>query len=137
MEELGITSIPALSPQAKGRIERLWCTFQDRLASELRLAGAKTLEEANRLLWDFLPRYNAKFGVTPAREGTAYRKPEISFEVEEFFCFKYQRTVGADNVVRFGEHRLQVLPSEDRLNYVHCKVEVQEGVWQCTTRGNA
>ena len=58
MEELGITSIPSRSPQARGRIERLWGTFQDRLVSELRLAGVTTLEETNRVLWNFLPRYN-------------------------------------------------------------------------------
>jgi len=55
MEELGIISITARSPQAKGRIERLWGTFQDRLKSELRIAGAKTAGEANRVLLDFLP----------------------------------------------------------------------------------
>jgi Integrase core domain. len=55
MEELGIISIPARSPQAKGRIERLWGTFQDRLVSELRIAGASNKEETNRVLWDFLP----------------------------------------------------------------------------------
>ncbi len=55
MQELGITSIAALSPQAKGRIERLWGTFQDRLVSELRLAGARTIDEANRMLGGFLP----------------------------------------------------------------------------------
>ncbi len=126
MEELGITSIPANSPQAKGRIERLWGTFQDRLTSELRLADAKTIDEANRLLVNFLPDYDRRFAV-PAREPElAYRKPDSSFKPEEFFCFKYQRTIGADNVVRFGEHRLQILPSEDRLSYARCKVEVQE-----------
>jgi transposase len=126
MEELGITSIPAFSPQAKGRIERLWGTFQDRLVSELRLAGAKTMDESNQVLVGFLPRYNQRFAV-PAREpGLAYRRLDSGFKPEEFFCFKYQRTVGADNVVRFGEQRLQVLPSEDRLSYTRCKVEVQE-----------
>ena len=67
MEELGIISITSRSPQAKGRVERLWGTFQDRLKSELRIAGAKTAEEANRVLWDFLPRFNKRFAV-PARE---------------------------------------------------------------------
>ncbi len=126
MEELGITSISANSPQAKGRIERLWRTFQDRLTSELRLAEAKTANEANQVLADFLPRYNRKFAVKAAEPELAYRKLDSGFKPEEFFCFKYQRTVGADNVVRFGKHRLQVLTSTDRLSYTHCKVEVQE-----------
>ena len=112
MEELGITSIPANSPQAKGRIERLWGTFQDRLVSELRLAGASTIEEANQVLWNFLPRYEQRFAV-PAREpGLAYRKTNDSFRPEEVFCFKHERVVGPDNVVRFGGHRLQVLPNQ-------------------------
>ncbi len=110
-EELGITSIPASSPQAKGRIERLWGTFQDRLVSELRLAGAKTVEEANQVLAGFLPEYNRKFGIAARETGAAYRKPTEGFKPDEIFCFKYQRTVGADNVVRFNEHRLQILPS--------------------------
>ena len=128
MEELGITSILANSPQAKGRVERLWNTFQDRLASELRLAGAKTPEEANQVLADFLSRFNRKFAVKAAESGLAYRKVKDSFKPEEFFCFKYRRSVGADNVVRFGSHRLQVLPSLDRLSYARCKVEVYEGL---------
>ena len=124
LTELGITSISARSPQAKGRIERLWGTFQDRLVSELRLAGVRTLEEANRVLWDFLPHFNAKFGVTPAREGVAYRKPESSFKPEAVFCLKYWRTVGADNVARFGKERLQIFPSMERLSYARSKVEI-------------
>jgi transposase len=126
MEELGITSIPANSPQAKGRIERLWGTFQDRLTSELRLAGAKTIQEANQVLARFLPEYNRKFGIAAREPGSAYRKLPAGFKPEEVFCFKYQRTVGADNVVRFGEHRLQILPSEYRLSYARCKVEVHK-----------
>ena len=51
----------AHTPQAKGRVERAWGTFQDRLVSELRLAGASTIEQANKVLWDFIPRYNELF----------------------------------------------------------------------------
>ncbi len=126
MQELGITSIAALSPQAKGRIERLWGTFQDRLVSELRLAGARTIDEANRMFGGFLPRHNSKFAVPPAQLGLAYRKPGREFIPDEVFCFKYHRTVGVDNVVRFGEHRLQIMPSNGRLSYARAKVEVQE-----------
>jgi transposase len=128
MEELGINSISANSPQAKGRIERLWRTFQDRLISELRLAGAKTRSEANLVLARFLPQYNQKFTV-PAREaGSAYRKPPADLKPEEYFCYKYPRIVGADNVVRFAHHRLQILPSLYRASYAHCKVEVYWGL---------
>jgi transposase len=124
LEELDITSIPALSPQAKGRIERLWGTFQDRLVSELRLAGAKTLEEANKVLQDFLPPYNVKFAVPAAKPGLAYRQVGNGFIATEVFCFKHQRTVGADNVVRFEGHRLQVMPINGRASYARCRVEV-------------
>lgn len=124
LDELGIESISANSPQAKGRIERLWGTFQDRLVSELRLAGAMSIGQANLVLAKFLPDYNRKFAVTASDPELAYEKPPAGFREEEFFCLKYPRTVGADNVVRFGMHRLQILPSEGRLSYALCKVEV-------------
>ena len=124
LDELGIASIVAHSPQAKGRIERLWGTFQDRLVSELRLARASTLAEANLILRDFLPEYNRRFAVAAREPESAYVKPDTGFKAEEYFCFKYQRSVGADNVVRFNRRRLQVLPSADRLSYALCKVEV-------------
>ena len=124
LEELGITSIPALSPQAKGRIERLWGTFQDRLVSELRLARASTIEGANQVLRDFLPRYNQKFAVSAAEPGSAYRQVGDGFVPDEVFCFKHQRTVGADNVVRFEGQRLQIMPTNDRASYARCRLEV-------------
>jgi transposase len=126
MEELGITSITSLSPQARGRIERLWGTFQDRLKSELRIAGAQTGEQANRVLWDLLPRFNQRFAV-PARElGRAYRPVPDGFKPDEVFCFKYERIVGRDNVVRFGKQRLQIMPTNGRLSYAKANVEVHE-----------
>jgi len=126
MEELAIISITSLSPQAKGRIERLWGTFQDRLKSELRIAGAKTIEEANRVLWDFLPRFNQRFAVAAREPGLAYRPVPDGFNPDDVFCFKYQRSVGKDNVVRFGGHRLQIIPTNGRLSYVKANVEVHE-----------
>jgi hypothetical protein len=126
MEELGITSIPSYSPQARGRIERLWGTFQDRLASELRLAGASTIREANQVLWEFLPRYSQRFSVPAVQPGSAYRRPEEGFIPDEVFCFKYYRRVGPDNVVRFGGHRLQIEPTNGRVSYARARVEVHE-----------
>lgn len=126
MEELGIISITSRSPQAKGRIERLWGTFQDRLKSELRIAGTKTSEEANQVLWHFLPRFNQRFAV-PAREpGLAYRQTPEGFKPDEIFCFKYQRIVAGDNVVRFGNHRIQIMPTNGRSSYIKANVEVHE-----------
>ena len=124
LAELDIHSVSAQTPQAKGRVERLWGTFQDRLVAELRLAGVSTLEGANRLLHDFLPRYNQRFAVAPAVPGVAYRP--LSQPIDEVFCFKYERTVGADNVVALGEHRVQLLPGRNRISYAKARVEVHE-----------
>lgn len=126
LRELGIQSIFALSPQAKGRIERLFGTLQDRLVAELRLAGASTAEEANRVLADFLPRFNLHFGVPAAQPGPAYRPLPPGLELEGVLCFKYQRKVAGDNTVRFNGHILQLLPGLERLSYAHARVEVQE-----------
>lgn len=126
LKELGIQPIFALSPQAKGRIERLWGTLQDRLVSEIRLAGASTVEEANRVLWDFLPRFNAQFSVPPAQPGSAYRQPPADLPLEPVLCFKYQRTVAADNTIRFNGRTIQLLPGWDRPSYAHARVEIQE-----------
>jgi transposase len=126
MEELDIVSITSRSPQAKGRVERLWGTFQDRLVSELRIAGASNILEANKVLWDFLPRHNQRFSVPAARPGSAYREPSQGVLSEQVFCFKYERLVGRDNVVRFGEHRLQIVPTNGKSSYVRAKVEVHE-----------
>ena len=73
LEELGITSIPSYSPQARGRIERLWDTLQDRLVSELRLAGAQSIAQANQVMQDFLPRYNSRFALPASQPGPAHR----------------------------------------------------------------
>jgi len=128
MEELGITSISARSPQAKGRIERLWGTFQDRLVSELRLAGACNTEQANRVLEGFLPGYSRRFAVDAAEPGLAYRPVGGAFVADEVFCFKHRRTAGADNVVRFEGRRLQITPTPGRASYAHCRVEVHESL---------
>lgn len=123
LKELDVTSIRSRSPQARGRIERLWGTFQDRLVSELRLAGASTIGEANEVLWKYLPAHNQRFTVPPAQSESAFRVPCSDWR--SMFCLKHQRTVGLDNVVRFGPYRLQVLPNA-RYSYARAKVEVRE-----------
>ena len=125
LDELSIASIRSRSPQARGRIERLWGTFQDRLVSELRLAGASTMHDANKVLGDYLPKHNQKFAV-PAREsGAAYLV--VPPHADICFCFKYYRTVGLDNVVRLGPHRLQILPTTGKLSFARSRVEVHQG----------
>jgi transposase len=126
--ELGIASIPSNSPQGRGRIERLWGTFQDRLVSELRLARAQNMAQANQVVADFLPRYNHRFMVPATQPGSAYRPTPPGFIPEEVFCLKYQRTVGSDNVVRFKGRRLQIQPGIDRASYARARVTVHERV---------
>jgi hypothetical protein len=125
LSELGINSISAKSPQAKGRVERLWETFQDRLVSELRLTGISTAWEANQLLRWFLADYNRRFTVQAKEPGVAYRPLPADFKADTVFCYKYTRVVGIDNVVRFNEQRLQILPSSYRHSFARCRVEVQ------------
>jgi transposase len=126
LAELGIGSIPAKSPQAKGRVERLFGTFQDRLVTELRLDGITTLADANAFLPPFLARFNAQFAVPAQEPDTAYRPWPVSLDPERIFCFRYRRRVGADNVVRFGEHRLQLLPTRERQHFARCEVDLYE-----------
>lgn len=121
--ELDVTSIRSRSPQSRGRIERLWGTFQDRLVSELRLAGASNISEANEVLWKYLSAHNRKFAVPAAQPESAFRTPGRDWKT--LFCLKYQRTVGLDNVIRFGSQRLQALPN-GRYSYARAKVEVHE-----------
>jgi hypothetical protein len=126
LDELAITSIPARSPQAKGRVERLFGPLQDRLVSVLRLAGATNEAEASACLAHFLADFNDRFMVSAAEEGACYRVMEAEIDPETFFCFKYQRTVGMDNTVRFGGERLQLLPGSRRRSWARAVVEVQE-----------
>src|SRR2546425_3225162 len=126
LEELEITSIAARSPQAKGRVERLFGTLQDRLVVELRLADARTLEQAQQVLTEYLPRFNAQFAVAATQPGSAYRPLSEHNQAEMLFCFKYWRIVGADNVVSFARQRLQIGADTQRRSYAHARVQVHE-----------
>lgn len=126
LRELGIGAIFALSPQAKGRIERLFGTLQDRLVSELRLAGARTEKEANQVLWRFLPRYNQRFGVPALQPESAYRARPVGLDLDYILCSRYPRTVASDNTVRCNGRTLQLLPGPNRISYARAKVEVCE-----------
>lgn len=126
LAEVGITSIAAHSPQAKGRVERVWETWQDRLVIELRLAEACTLEQADRVLQDYLPHFAQRFGVPAAQPGSAYRPLPAQLDPDTVCCFKYQRTVGNDHVVPLGDQRLQIQPDGQRASYARTTVEVQE-----------
>ena len=126
MRELGVTQVFAHSPEAKGRVERANGTFQDRLVSELRLAGAGTLEEANCVLQEFLPRFNDRFGVPATQPEPAYRSADPWLDVDGVLCVKERRRVAKDNTVQYHRQTLQIFPGPDRRTYARAHVEVQE-----------
>ena len=128
MEELEIQMIFARSPQGKGRVERAAGTFQDRLVTELRLAGASNIGEANRVLDQFLPRFNRRFGVPPLYPEPAFRPLDPELCLEQVLCFKHKRRVARDNTVRFQLHTLQLLPGPERPSYAGAAVEVLESL---------
>lgn len=126
LDELGIELIAAGSAQAKGRIERLWDTFQDRLVKVLREADAENAEQANLVLESFLPKFNDRFRVAPAQPGSAYLPWPADYLSEQFFCFKHTRMVTNDNTIAFDGHRLQIPPGPRRRSYAKTRVDV----WQ-------
>lgn len=128
MEELGIETIFALSPQAKGRIERLWGTFQDRLVSELRLAGATTIGQAQVVLDGFVVKFNRRFQVQPAKPESVYRPLPSGTDRLKVFSFKEERTVGNDNTVRLRGKVIQIPPGPHRYSYAKAKVMVHQGM---------
>ena len=126
MREMGTQQIFALSPQAKGRVERMLETFQDRLTTELRLAGASTIDEASLILQEFLPRFNARFSVAAEQPETAYRQVPDELSLTEVICLKDTRKVARDNTVKYQWRVLQLLPGEERPSYAGLRVEVLE-----------
>ena len=123
LRELGISQVFARSPEAKGRVERMAGTFQDRLVSELRLAGASNMADANRVLWQFLPGFNQRFGVPQAKPGVAYRHVDV--DLATILCFKYTCKVARDNTVKYRSHTLQLLPDTEHRSYTGVQAEVQ------------
>ncbi len=125
---LGIASITAHSPQAKGRIERLFNTLQDRLVVELRLAGAGTTAAATAVLAAYLPRFNAAFAVPAVQPGRAYRPLPADLDVRQVCCLKEARVVANDDTIQIDGQRLQVLPGRERRTYVRATIEVRQHV---------
>lgn len=124
LEQLGIRPIPAYSPQARGRCERFFGTWQGRLPQELRLRQIGTMEAANQFLrkhWiDF---HNKHFAVQPAQSGTAF-VPYAGSDLNKIFSHQEERTVGNDNTVSFGKLSLQVQPQSFRFSMAKCHVLV-------------
>ena len=124
MEELGIHISKAYSPQAKGRIERLWGVLQDRLVVELRLAGVATLGQANALLDRYLPGHDRRFGVAPREQSGVWRAAPDARALDRILCLKERRVVGRDHVVSFEGLALQVPRSRKFFSLAGRRVDV-------------
>lgn len=128
VEALGATIIAAHSPQAKGRVERLFGTLQDRLVKALREANVTTVEEANAVLAAYLPSHNARFSRAAAEVSTAFRPWPEDLRAEDVFAFKHRRKVMRDNTVSFAGHKLQIPPQAHRRTFVQATVEVRQNL---------
>lgn len=128
MEQIGIVSIPANSPQAKGRVERRFGVLQDRMIVELRLAGIKDVETANHWLKDvFIKRYNKRFAVSAAKSGSAFR--DISKkDIYNMVAFNYEATVGNDNCIRLGGLIIDIPPGEKNKSFAKLTVIVKQHI---------
>jgi len=109
MNELGITIIPARSPQAKGRVERLWETLQSRLPIEFKLAGVSTVDQANEFLVNYIPLFNQMFAVEPANTESAFRSASSKLNIDTILCVKLTRSVDAGGVFSFYNRHFKVI----------------------------
>lgn len=126
MKQLGIEMIPAYSPQARGRSERMFATHQDRLVKELALHGITEMEEANRYIKEvYLPWFNQKFMVKAAVEGSVFVALP-GHDLDNILCEQYERKVSCDNCVSFNGLCLQIPADQYRTNYVKVTVRVRK-----------
>ena len=127
LNELGIRMIPAYSPQARGRGERMNETLQGRLPNEFRLHGIKTKEQANRFLKDhYIAELNKRFAKTPEQSGSAFVPVAPHVDINLIFSIKSERTVNQDNTVSFQNQILQISPSQLRVSFAKCRVTVHQ-----------
>lgn len=124
MKQLGIEMIPAYSPEARGRSERMFGTHQNRLTKELALYGIIDIEEANRYIaQDYLSAFNEEFLQPPLEEGSAF-VPWIGGTIDEILCEQHDRQVGNDNCVSFEGRKLQIPADRHRCHYIKASVRV-------------
>ncbi len=108
LAELGVTVIHANSPQAKGRVERLFRTLQDRLVKEMRLARVTSVEQANEFLKTYLPAFNRKFKVKPASDVDVHQAALPKRELEKIFCIREERTLRNDFTIAYNGKLYQI-----------------------------
>jgi transposase len=121
LQALAIGYIAARSPQAKGRVERLWGTLQDRLVSELRVRGIRTVDAAQAYLAEFIADFNRRFGKPPAQRDAVWRRPPRDLAL--LLGCRYRRVVARDNTVRLGPRIVQL---RGRRSYAGLTVDVRE-----------
>jgi transposase len=125
LDRLGIEHIPAYSPEARGRSERMFGTLQGRLPKELKLAGITDMEAANRFIGEvYLPEHNARFARPPEIAESAFVAAEPA-QLAEILCVEVERVVARDNTVAYEGLRLQLPPSPARTHYVKARVKVR------------
>ncbi|HUL29431.1 MAG TPA: ISNCY family transposase [Thermodesulfobacteriota bacterium] len=135
LKELGVEVSHAHSPQAKGRIERLFRTFQDRVVKEMRLRGIKTIEEGNQFLEQYLPLYNKRFSVPPREKQDVHRPLPRGIDLDAILCMKTERTLRNDFTVAHN-HKLYQIEEATKAS----KVIVQDrmdGSMRVTYQGRA
>jgi len=126
LAQLGIEHIPSYSPEARGRMERLFGTWQGRLPQELRKAGIRTMEDANTYIKEkFLPWYNRKLAIQPREQGSAF-VPVGDTDLQAIICVQHERVVQKDNTVTLGHRCLQIAPSRWRVSFAKCRIKVCE-----------
>ena len=133
LQALGIRPIFALSPQAKGRMERTFGILQDRLIVELRLAGITHSQQGNAFLGKFLKDFNRKFSLAPRDADKAWRKAPSELDLDRIVSIQYRSVVGNDNAIRLGGLILDIAPGPHRRSYAKEKVEVRQlldGSWR-------
>jgi len=134
IEALGIQPIYAYTAQAKGRVERLFNTLQDRLIAELALKGIRTIPAANRFANNgFIRRHNRRFAVPAEQSESAYVPVPKQLDLRRVISFCYQATVGNDNAVRLGGLVIDIPAGPERRSYARAKVEVRQlldGSWR-------
>ncbi|MEY3193468.1 MAG: hypothetical protein RI982_1250 [Bacteroidota bacterium] len=125
-QQLGIQLIHAYSPEARGRSERLFGSWQGRLPQELRVNNITTVFEANRYLKEvFVPEYNAQFAVEAELEESCF-VPYVGRDLQEILSIQEERIVAKDNTISYHNKTLQIPKAEDRYHYVKCKIMVHE-----------
>lgn len=120
VEELGIEMFPASSPQAKGRIERLWETLQSRLVTEFRINHIKTIDEANSFLITYIQKYNSKFSIQASNKKSVFLKLPKKYNLDELLCVRFERTIDNAGVFSINNSKFQIMDK-----YLPPKTKVQ------------